>query len=57
MNLQTIQQWLKGGGNVFSGLAAPLLVMSVLALMVLPIAPWMLDGFFSLNIAVSLVVI
>jgi flagellar biosynthesis protein FlhA len=56
MNLQTIQQWLKGGGNVFSGLAAPLLVMSVLALMVLPIAPWMLDGFFSLNIAVSLVV-
>jgi len=56
MNTQMIQQWLRGGANVFSGLAAPLLVMSVLGLMVLPMPPWMLDGFFSLNIAMSLVV-
>ncbi len=36
--------------------AAPLLVVAILALMVLPIPSWLLDGFFTLNIAVALMV-
>jgi len=38
------------------GLAAPLLVVAILALMVLPIPAWLLDTFFTLNIAVALMV-
>ncbi|MFY7907203.1 MAG: FHIPEP family type III secretion protein, partial [Burkholderiaceae bacterium] len=56
MNLQTLQQWLKRGGGMSAGLAAPILVLAVLGLMVLPMSPWMLDAFFSFNIALSLVV-
>ena len=48
--------WFTSGASVLSGLAAPVLVIAVLALMVLPMPPWMLDAFFSLNIALSLVV-
>ena len=54
--LAQIQQWLKGSGGLLSGMTAPLLVIAVLALMVLPMPPWMLDTFFSLNIALSLTV-
>jgi flagellar biosynthesis protein FlhA len=58
MNAQVLQmqRWLQTTGGVASGLGAPLLVIAVLALMVLPMPPWMLDTFFSLNIALSLVV-
>ncbi|MFT7402902.1 MAG: flagellar biosynthesis protein FlhA, partial [Hydrogenophaga sp.] len=38
------------------GLAAPMLVIIVLSMMVLPMAPWLLDTFFTLNIALALVV-
>ncbi|XUP15771.1 flagellar biosynthesis protein FlhA [Variovorax sp. DAIF25] len=41
---------------MFQRAAAPLLVVAILALMVLPIPPWLLDGFFTLNIAVALMV-
>jgi len=37
-------------------LMAPVLVVAILALMVLPVAPWLLDTFFTLNIAVALMV-
>ncbi|MBU2285422.1 MAG: flagellar biosynthesis protein FlhA, partial [Gammaproteobacteria bacterium] len=43
-------------GDVMQRAAAPLLVIAILALMVLPIPSWMLDGFFTLNIAVALMV-
>ena len=33
-----------------------ILVVAILGLMVLPIPPWMLDTFFTLNIAVALMV-
>ena len=58
MNVQVLQmqRWLQTTGGIASGLGAPLLVIAVLALMVLPMPPWMLDTFFSLNIALSLVV-
>lgn len=52
----TPSQWLKGGAGILSGLTAPVLVVAVLALMVLPMPPWMLDIFFSLNIALAVVV-
>ncbi len=37
-------------------LSAPLLVVAILAMMVLPIPTWMLDTFFTINIAVALMV-
>jgi len=43
-------------GALAQGIAAPLLVVAILALMVLPIPPWLLDTFFTLNIAVALMV-
>lgn len=51
--------WLRQAGAIGQaarGLSAPALVVAILALMVLPIAPWLLDVFFTLNIAVALMV-
>jgi len=39
------------------GLGAPLLLMAMLAMMVVPLAPFVLDIFFTFNIALSLVVL
>ena len=54
--LKNAQVWMARNGAHLSGAAAPLLVVAVLALMVLPIPTWMLDTFFTLNIAVALMV-
>ena len=54
--LKNLQQWAGQNGWAVQGLAAPILVVAILALMVLPIAPWMLDTFFTLNIALALMV-
>ena len=54
--LQSLQQSLgplRGHGQA---LAAPVLVMLVLAMLVLPLPPWLLDTFFTLNIAIALTV-
>ncbi len=40
-----------------NGLGAPLLLMGMLSMMVLPMAPFMLDIFFTFNIALSLIVL
>ena len=40
-----------------SGLGIPLLLVSMLAMMVLPLPPFMLDMFFTFNIAISIVVL
>ena len=39
------------------GLGAPLLVMAILAMMVIPLPPFLLDIFFTFNIALSLIVL
>ena len=52
----SVQQWMGRHGDIVQRAAAPLLVISILALMVLPIPPWLLDAFFTLNIAVALMV-
>ncbi|MEW6694069.1 MAG: flagellar biosynthesis protein FlhA [Pseudomonadota bacterium] len=54
--LQSLQQSLgplRGHGKA---LAAPVLVMLVLAMLVLPLPPWLLDTFFTLNIGIALTV-
>ncbi|AMM25018.1 flagellar biosynthesis protein FlhA [Variovorax sp. PAMC 28711] len=56
MNPQAIRQWFGTQGAMFQRAAAPLLVVAILALMVLPIPPWLLDTFFTINIAVALMV-
>jgi flagellar biosynthesis protein FlhA len=54
--LQTLQGWLGRGRGHGQALAAPILVMLVLSMMVLPLPPWLLDTFFTLNIALALTV-
>jgi len=54
--LQSFQQWMGRHGALANGLAAPMLVVAVLAMMVLPLQPWLLDTFFTLNISLALTV-
>ena len=54
--LKLVQQWMDANAGWAKGMAAPLLVIVVLSMMVLPLPPWLLDTFFSLNIALALVV-
>ncbi|MBS3996298.1 MAG: flagellar biosynthesis protein FlhA [Hydrogenophaga sp.] len=54
--LAPLQRWLSRNAAWAGGLAAPMLVMTVLSMMVLPLPPWLLDTFFTLNIALALVV-
>ena len=53
--LKTIRTTLQS--LIANGLGAPLLLMGMLSMMVLPIAPFMLDIFFTFNIALSLIVL
>jgi flagellar biosynthesis protein FlhA len=54
--MQTVQRWVDKGSGQGAAVAAPILVMVVLSMMVLPLPPWMLDTFFTLNIALALTV-
>jgi len=54
--LAPLQQWLSRNAGWAGGLAAPMLVITVLSMMVLPLPTWLLDTFFTLNIALALVV-
>ncbi len=54
--LKSLQNWLGGHSQLIKGAAAPMLVVAILAMMVLPMAPWVLDTFFTINIAVALMV-
>ena len=51
-----LKNWTSGNAILLKGAAAPLLVVSILAMMVLPIPSWLLDAFFTINIAVALMV-
>ncbi len=55
MNLQTLLDNIRRIG--FSGLGAPALVLVILAMVVIPLPPLMLDLFFTFNIALSLVIL
>ncbi len=52
----SLQQWLVRNAALVNGAAAPILVVAILAMMVLPIPTWLLDTFFTFNIAVALMV-
>ena len=54
--LKSLQNWFSGNASLIQGAAAPLLVVAILAMMVLPMPPWMLDTFFTINISVALMV-
>ena len=54
--IQTLQKWFGGHSGALQGAAAPMLVVAILAMMVLPLPPLVLDAFFTINIAVALMV-
>jgi flagellar biosynthesis protein FlhA len=54
--LQAMQRWLDGQRGHLPALAAPLLILLVLSMMVIPLPAWVLDTFFTLNIALALTV-
>lgn len=53
---KVLQNWFGGNSALIQGAAAPLLVVAILAMMVLPMPSWMLDTFFTINISVALIV-
>ncbi len=55
MNLLLIQDFIKRTGLV--GMAGPVLIVMVLAMMVLPLPPLLLDILFTFNIAISIMVL
>jgi flagellar biosynthesis protein FlhA len=54
--IKSLQATLGPYANFAKGAAAPALVIAVLAMMVLPLPPGLLDVFFTINIAVALMV-
>ena len=54
--LKSLQHWFSGNRAVLQGAAAPMLVVAILAMMVLPLPPLALDMLFTINIAVALMV-
>ncbi|WP_395401648.1 flagellar biosynthesis protein FlhA [Pseudoduganella sp. UC29_106] len=58
MNSMKLPAWMSGlaGGNSKS-LAAPILIIMLLAMMILPLPAFILDLFFSFNIALSIIVL
>ena len=55
-SLSSLQKWLGTNSVHVKGAAAPMLVVAILAMMVLPLPTIALDIFFTLNIAVALMV-
>ena len=54
--MKSAQQWFQGNSAVLQGAAAPMLVVAILAMMVLPLPPLALDMLFTINIAIALMV-
>ncbi|MDR7379557.1 flagellar biosynthesis protein FlhA [Rhodoferax ferrireducens] len=54
--LKSAQQWFNTNRSLMQGVSAPIMVMTILAMMVLPMPAWLLDTFFTINIAVALMV-
>jgi flagellar biosynthesis protein FlhA len=54
--LKSLQLWYGTNAHMIQGAAAPMLVVAILAMMVLPLPPLLLDFFFTINIAVALMV-
>ena len=57
MNSLRLPAWLSGMGARGNALAAPILIILLLAMMILPLPAFILDLFFSFNIALSVIVL
>jgi flagellar biosynthesis protein FlhA len=57
MNGLTLPAWLTSLSSRGSALAAPILIILLLTMMILPLPAFMLDVFFSFNIALSVIVL
>ncbi|XYJ11591.1 flagellar biosynthesis protein FlhA [Telluria sp. B2] len=57
MNSLRLPAWLSGLGARGNALAAPILIILLLAMMILPLPAFILDLFFSFNIALSVIVL
>ena len=55
-SFSAFKNWFGNNSGLMKGAAAPMLVVAILSMMVLPMAPWLLDMFFTFNIAVALMV-
>ena len=55
-NFSILKRWFGTNALAMQGAAAPVLVVAILALMVLPLPPMILDVFFTLNISIALMV-
>ena len=55
MNWTKISGWMSGPGS--KAIAAPILIIMMLAMMILPLPPFALDIFFSFNIALSIIIL
>ncbi len=51
-----LKRWAGSNASFVQGAAAPMLVVAILSMMVLPLPPILLDVFFTINIAVALMV-
>jgi flagellar biosynthesis protein FlhA len=56
LQFKSLQQWFGANTTLMQGASAPMLVVAILAMMVLPLPPLLLDAFFTINIAVALMV-
>ena len=54
--LQALKTWFNANSHLLQGAAAPILVVAILSMMVLPLPAFVLDIFFTINIAVALMV-
>lgn len=55
-SFSAFKNWFGNNSASMKGAAAPMLVVAILSMMVLPMPPWLLDTFFTFNIAVALMV-
>ncbi|HEY8906235.1 MAG TPA: flagellar biosynthesis protein FlhA [Rhodoferax sp.] len=55
-SLNSFKSWFASNTALMQGAAAPMLVVAILSMMVLPLPPWLLDTFFTFNISVALMV-
>jgi len=56
LTLNSLKTWFGSNTALMQGAAAPMLVVAILSMMVLPLPPWMLDTFFTVNISIALMV-
>jgi len=52
----SLKTWFGNNARLMQGAAAPMIVVAILSMMVLPLPPWLLDTFFPFNISIALMV-